>query len=187
MVKKRSTLFCRIFSGLDPAFRDFSFYISDPGKSVKNRTPWTTLPGGEGNGQFVETDNPCPPNGVVCWVSRAMEKETDFEPISDFSKNFTKILPKSEFRPKSPKKTIFLRFMFVMTIVSIVLTVVELHQLFSKKVLRYGISTMKKLGCSNQNDEMTNRRCFFRMYQTFARFLLAKIIGHFGLILKALN
>lgn len=90
------------------------------GFTVSNRF---ACPGGENGGE--DMDNPCPPQGVVCWVSRAMEK------------------------------TIFLRFMFIMTIVSIVLTIIELYQLFYKKVYKCGVATVKKLGCSHE-EEMTS-------------------------------
>ena len=65
--------------------------------------------------------------GVVCWVSRAMEK------------------------------TIFLRFMFAMSILSIVMTLVELVQLTSKPVFRFVKRGIRASGCLNRvkNDPMT--------------------------------
>ena len=56
--------------------------------------------------KFMGKHNPNHVKGVVCWVSRAMEK------------------------------TIFLRFMFAMCVLSIAMTVIELYQLSWKPCLR---------------------------------------------------
>ena len=79
------------------------------GFTVDNRFE---CPGGDDSLQ-----NPCPPHGVVCWVSRAMEK------------------------------TLFLRFMFAMSIMSIVMTLIELVQLTYKRCFRDTRRLLKVMGC----------------------------------------
>ena len=79
-----------------------------------------------GGGQWEGSQNPCPAQGVVCWVSRAMEK------------------------------TIFLRFMFTMSIISILMTLIELYQLTWRKCIKFSRSQLEKLGYGQSTTEMTS-------------------------------